>query len=155
MKNNVKLIGLLNDLIKVNNDRYNAYATLLTKKVTHEGDLSALVCNLAAQSRGNSARLIKEVIKLIKMEATSASHSAGIYSEGLGLKEPIPVGDRYAMFEGCKHREEIIQKVYYDALSSGIELTEEIASLIDEQKKDMKAAGSLFMTNHASLSNAA
>jgi hypothetical protein len=151
MKNTQKLIGVINDLIKLNNDRYNAYASLLTKNIILDRDLWMLVCNLASQSRTNSANLIKEVIKLFAEEPACMSASAGLYSEALGLKEPIPFVDRQVIFQDCNHREELAQKVYYDALASGVELPEQLYTLISEQKREMKISGVLFVANRSNL----
>jgi hypothetical protein len=145
MKNHEKLIGLVNDLIRVNNDRYSSYSALLSRNIILDRDVWLLVCNLAAQSRSNSVQLINEAIKLRNAEGTGSSLTAGIYSNAPGLKEPIVFADRSTLLAECKRREEVVQKVYYDALSFGIELPDEMIALVSDQKREMKISASLFV----------
>lgn len=147
MKSNEKLIGLLNDLIRINNDRYEGYSSLLSRKVILDKDVWMLVYNLASQSRVNASNLIAEVIKLRTATATGASVSCGIYIQTLGLKNYIPAGDRQAILESCRHREEVVQKAYYDSLSLGLEMPDSIAALITDQKREMKISSGLLKAN--------
>jgi uncharacterized protein (TIGR02284 family) len=143
MKSNEKLAGMLNDLIRLNNDRYEGYANLLSRKVILDGDVWTLVCDLAKQSRMNSSALIVQAIKLRTSQQTCSNLSAGIYSPLMGIKSEIGGMDRDCILENCRHREDLVQKVYYDALSSGIDIPEDVAALLTDQKKEMKAASML------------
>ena len=140
MNTTEKLTGMLNDLIRINNDRYEGYASLLSRKINLDKDVSAMVCNLARQSRMNSSALIIEAVKLRTKTQTGSSFSAGIYSPLMGIKSPLSGNDRHSILDNCRHREELVQKAYYDALSSGIDIPENIAVMIADQKSEMKSA---------------
>jgi uncharacterized protein (TIGR02284 family) len=156
MISNEKLAGMLNDLIRINNDRYEGYANLLSRKVILDGDVWKLVCDLAKQSRMNSSSLIVAAIKLRTSQQTGSNLSAGIYSPHMGIKTEISGLDRQCILDNCRHREDLVQKAYYDALSSGIDIPEDVAILIAEQKKEMKAASMLVRAKHVQpVSNAA
>jgi uncharacterized protein (TIGR02284 family) len=143
MISNEKLAGMLNDLIRINNDRYEGYASLLSRKVILDKDIWKLVCDLARQSRMNSSALIGQAIKLRTSQQTGSNLTAGIYSPQMGIKSELSGIDRQCILENCRHREDLVQKAYYDALSSGIDIPEDIAILIADQKKEMKAASML------------
>ena len=151
-----KLAGVLNDLIRINNDRYDGYASLLSRKIILDKDIWKLVCDLAKQSRINSSTLLVAAIKLRTSEKTNSSLSAGIYSPLMNIKTSLAGNDRDSMIENCRHFEELVQKVYYDALSSGIDIPEDIALLISEQKKEMKEASLMVLMKQVrQVSNAA
>ena len=148
MNTNEKLTGMLNDLISINNDRYEGYARLLSRRSPLDKDVCNLLCNLARQSRLNSAALLIEAVKLRTKTQTGSSFTAGIYSPLLGIKSPLAGTDRTSVLENCRHREDLIQKAYYDALSSGIDIPESIAALLADQKRDMKQAMMQMKSNH-------
>ena len=149
MTSNEKLAGMLNDLIRINNDRYEGYASLLSRKITLDRDIWKLVCDLARQSRMNSSSLLVATVKLRTSERTNSSLSAGIYSPLMGFKSSLAGIDRDCIIENCRHLEELVQKAYYDALSSGIDIPEDIALLISEQKKEMKEASLMVFKKQA------
>ena len=156
MNSNEKLAGMLNDLIRINNDRYEGYASLLSRKIILDRDIWKLVCDLANQSRINSSTLLVAAIKLRTSEQTNSNLSAGIYSQLMGIKTTLAGNDRDSIVENCMHFEELVQKVYYDALSSGIDIPEDIALLISEQKKEMKETSLLVLMKQVrQVSNAA
>lgn len=143
MNSNEKLAGMLNDLVRINNDRYEGYANLLSRKVVLDRDVWKLVCDLAKQSRMNSSALLVEAVKLRQGNQTHSTLSAGIYSPLMGIKTQIVGSDRNCILDSCRHREDLVQKAYYDALSSGIDIPEDLALLIADQKQEMKAASLL------------
>ena len=151
MHKNEKLIGMLNDLIRINNDRFEGYKNLLAEKNVIDNDIRLLVFNMADQSRANTSALITEVIKLRTADVTGASFSASIYRPNMGLKKSVSTGDRHSILESCKMREEIIQKAYYDALSLAAEIPDAILNLISDQKREMKSVNNMINIYRLSL----
>jgi len=144
MHKNEKLIGMLNDLIRINNDRFEGYKNLLAEKNVIDNDIRLLVFNMADQSRANTSALITQVIKLRTANVTGASFSASIYRSSIGLNKGFTAYDRHSILESCKLREEVIQKAYYDAISLAAEIPDHILNLISDQKREMKSVNNMI-----------
>lgn len=144
MQKNEKLIGILNDLVQINNDRFEGYKSLLTKKVNLHRELRMLVYNMADQSRAFSSDLISELIKLRTNNTTGASFTAGLSRSTTGIARPFAENDVDGILHSCKQREETIQKAYYDALSMAIEIPDTILNLINDQKREMRITSYLI-----------
>ena len=144
MQKNEKLIGMLNDLIRINNDRFEGYKNLLTEKISLDKDVSLLVYNMASQSRTNSSVLITEVIKLRTAENTGVSFSADIYRPTMGLSKSFDGKDSQSILAACKLREELVQKAYYDVLCVSAEIPERILNIISDQKREMKSTANMI-----------
>ena len=144
MCKNEKLIGLLNDLIRINNDRFEGYKNLLTAKISLDKDVRLLVYNMADQSRANTTALLSEVIRLRTAEATGASFSAAIYRPAMGLAKPFTARDSQAILEACKMREEIVQKSYYDVICMAEEIPDRILNVVSDQKRELKRAANMI-----------
>ncbi|MES2645625.1 MAG: DUF2383 domain-containing protein [Bacteroidota bacterium] len=144
MQKNEKLIGVLNDLIRINNDRFEGYKNLLTSQVQLGKEQRLLVYNMADQSRAFTSDLITEVIKLRTAENSGASLSAGIYRQSMSFSSSFSGVTQNEILLACQHLEEAIQKAYYDAICMAIEVPDRILNLVNDQKREMKVASSMI-----------
>lgn len=144
MHKNEKLIGMLNDLIRINNDRFEGYKNLLTKNIGLHKEIRLLVFNMADQSRTFTTALILETARLRTAEVTGASFSASIYRPTMGLAKEFCDNNEPAILIDCQRREELIQKAYYDALSLATEIPDRILNLVSDQKRELKITSSMI-----------
>jgi hypothetical protein len=142
MQKNEKLIGVLNDLIRINNDRFEGYKNLLTSKPALQNELGLLLLIMTNQSRAFTSDLIAEVIKLRTIENSGSSFSAGIYRQSISLANSFAGNSRDEIFQYCQNLELVIQKVYYDATCMAVEIPDRILNLVNDQKRELKVTSS-------------
>jgi uncharacterized protein (TIGR02284 family) len=130
--------SVLEDLIKINNDRIEGYEKALKDLKPADTDLRMIFLNSIDQSRsirmilGNELQTLKENIPL------GTSGSGTIHRAWLDLKATFTGHTRHAILASCEFGEDAIQKAYESALSSE-HLPEYLSSIVLEEKKELKA----------------
>jgi uncharacterized protein (TIGR02284 family) len=130
--------SVLEDLIKINNDRIEGYEKALKDLKPADTDLRMIFLNSIDQSRsirmilGNELQILKENIPL------GTSGSGTIHRAWLELKATFTGHGRHAILASCEFGEDAIQKAYESALASE-HLPEYLSSIVLEEKKELKA----------------
>ncbi len=140
MEKNEKLIGILNDLIRINNDRVQGYRKAIAETGAIDADLRNVFQRFADDSRKNTSGLTTEVIKLRGEAATGATFSGKVYRAWMDVKTTFTGKDRLAILELCEHGEDVAQEAYDEALASKVEIPAHIRTIITDQKADLKKA---------------
>ena len=86
MTTNDNLVGVLNDLIQINNDRINGYEKAAEEIRDRDIDLQALFGKLANDSRKYASELSREVIKLGGNPDTGTTGSGKLYRVWMDVK---------------------------------------------------------------------
>jgi len=138
MEANENLIEVLNDLIKINNDRIDGYERALTEVEDIDVDLKAIFQKMANESRENVAELSREVGALGGEVETGTTNSGKIYRVWMDIKATFTGHNRASVLESCEYGEDAAQEAYEDALSTDADLSVDIRQLITSQKAELK-----------------
>lgn len=138
MEFNQKLTEVLNDLIRINNDRIKGYQKASDEAGEKDLDLKKIFNKMADESRQYIAELSKEVVNLGGEPLTSTSVSGKIYRTWMDLKAGFTGSTRLVLLESCEHGEDAAQKAYQQALVADETLSIDIRQLIANQKDLIK-----------------
>jgi uncharacterized protein (TIGR02284 family) len=140
MATNDNVIEVLNDLIRINNDRIVGYEKAADEARNIDVDLRAIFSRMADESRQYAAELTQEVVKFGGEPATGTTNSGKIYRVWMDVKATFTGSSRQAILENCEFGEDAAQRAYEMALKSDEELTSEVRQLIANQKSSLKTS---------------
>jgi len=135
---NEKTAEVLNDLIRINNDRIKGYEKAAEETKEKDTDLQAIFRQMAAESRSYVNDLKEYVTTSDTDPATSTTTAGKIYRAWMDVKATFTGKDRKAILASCEYGEDAAQKAYEAALSSDAELLAEIRQLVLDQKASLK-----------------
>jgi len=138
MYTNEKTAEVLNDLIRINNDRIAGYDKAAKETDTNDLDLQAIFRQMSAESRSYVNDLSKYVATSGKKVETDTTVAGKVYRAWMDVKATFSGKDRKAILSSCEYGEDAAQKAYDTALSSDAELSTEIRQLIMDQKTSLK-----------------
>jgi len=135
---NEQTAEVLNDLIRINNDRIAGYERADNETETQDADLKALFRDMASESRKYVSELSKHVAGSGEQPADGTTTSGKIYRAWMDIKATFTGKDRKAILASCEFGEDAAQKAYDTALKSDAELPTEIRQLIMDQKTSLR-----------------
>lgn len=145
MQNNEDLIEVLNDLIRINNDRIEGYEKAINETKDIDVDLKSLFRRMADQSRTNKTELVQEVQKKGGgADTNSTTNSGKIYRAWMGVKATFAGKDRKSVLAACEFGEDAAQKAYQEALESDATMDVDIRQLVVKQKTSLKESHDLI-----------
>lgn len=140
MATNDNLVEVLNDLVRINNDRIEGYERANKEAKDIDVDLRSIFSRMAEESKQYAAELTQEVVRLGGEPATGTTASGKIYRVWMDVKATFTGKDRQAILESCEFGEDAAQKAYKLALESDAEMTAEQRQLITNQKSSLKTS---------------
>lgn len=144
MQTNDSLIEVLNDLVKINNDRITGYETALGEISDSDIDLKGLFSKMASDSKDN-VRELSDLILKSGGEVTNETTVPGkIYRAWMDVKAAITGSDRKSILSSCEYGEDAAQKAYNDALSSDAEIDAPSRQVIMSQKTALKESHNMI-----------
>ena len=138
MADNKKIIGILNDLIQINNDRIVGYEKAIDELKTEDADLKMLFQRYTLESKQFAGELTQEVTRLGGDPTDSTTNSGKIYRVWMDLKAAISGKDRKTILDNCEFGEDAAQKAYDMALNADIDLEPTLRELIVRQKAQLR-----------------
>lgn len=129
--------GVLEDLIKINNDRIAGYEKALKDLKPEDSDLRILFLKAIDQSRLYRTALGTELQTLGSSIPTGTSGSGSIHRAWLELKATFTGHGREAILASCEFGEDAIRKSYESALSSE-HLPEYLSTIVLAEKGELK-----------------
>ena len=128
-------IGILNDLIEINNDRIIGYEKAIEELKQGDSDLKTLFASMIDESRQVRMALGKEVQALggEMPSGTSTTNSGKIYKAWMDVKAVFTGHDRKTVLNNCEFGEEAAQKAYDAALLSE-DLPAYLREMVSQQK---------------------
>jgi uncharacterized protein (TIGR02284 family) len=136
---NEKIIGIFNDLIRINHDRVVGYEKAMDELKDDDADLKALFTRYVTESRQYGQELTAEVSRLGGNPADGTTNSGKVYRVWMDLKATVTGHDRKTVLDNCEFGEDAAQKAYDTALNADVELEPSIRDLIVRQKASLKA----------------
>ncbi|MEI9807017.1 MAG: PA2169 family four-helix-bundle protein [Bacteroidota bacterium] len=128
---------VLNDLIKINNDRIKGYEKAAKETDVKDADLRTLFNSLSAESSTYAAELKKHVLNNGETPADDTTVSGSIYRAWMDVKAAFGGKDRKSILASCEFGEDAAQKAYNSALKES-DLSSEVRQLITDQKTKLK-----------------
>jgi uncharacterized protein (TIGR02284 family) len=144
MQQNKETIEVLNDLIRINNDRINGYRKAADESRDIDVDLRAIFNRMRDESQQYVAELTAEVGKLGGEPATGTTVSGKIYRAWMDVKATFTGKDRHSLLEACEYGEDAAQKAYEEALASDAALPTNVRQLIANQKAALRTSHDLI-----------
>lgn len=138
MKTNEKVSEVLNDLIRINNDRIEGYERASKETEPGDADLRTVFSSMVEQSRGYVNELTRQVASSGEEPADGTTASGKIYRAWMDVKATFTGNDRKAILASCEFGEDAAQKAYEEALKTDADLSVEIRQLIMDQKTGLK-----------------
>lgn len=140
MENREKQVDVLNDLIRINNDRVRGYEKATENLKTNDPDLTSMFSNFQRESRENEQELRSAVNRLGGEPAADTTISGKIYRGWMDVKEKFGGDDRKSILESCEFGEDAAQQAYKSALEEAEELSPEIKEIITRQQRSLRGA---------------
>jgi len=140
MERSEKTIEVLNDLIRINNDRVEGYEKAVRETNESDVDLRNIFNNMAQESRSYSRELTEQVRRLGGEPASGTTASGKIYRTWMDVKSGLSRSERKSVLEECEFGEDAAQKAYEKALDSDNGLPVDILALVQKEKNNLKTA---------------
>ncbi len=138
MNINEKTAEVLNDLVRINNDRIEGYTKAENETKAEDSDLQSLFRQMAAESRSYVNDLSKYISVTGNDTADDTTVRGKIYRAWMDVKATFSGKNRKAILASCEYGEDAAQKAYDAALSSDAEFSTEVRQLIMDQKQSLK-----------------
>jgi uncharacterized protein (TIGR02284 family) len=141
METTKKIIDILNDLIRINNDRIEGYerAAADTDSLQH-AEIKSLFYKMSEDSRTYKNDLVDAVLALGGEAAHDTTASGKIYRAWMKVKAAFSGNDLKAALESCEFGEDAALKAYQDALQEEVEWPANVASLVSRQRQELRAS---------------
>jgi uncharacterized protein (TIGR02284 family) len=138
MSTTANAIGVLNDLIEINNDRVAGFEKAIADIKDENIDLKELFQGYAEQSRKNGQELAAFVGDAGQVE-TGNSVSGTLHRAWIDLKSIFGGTDREGILSEAERGEDAIKKAYKDALASE-DFPPEALATVQSQAQEINAA---------------
>jgi len=138
MENNHALVEVLNDLIRINEDRVEGYERATAELNMADVDLKAVFQRMADQSRYFVAELSGCVVSLNETPTADTTIQGKIYRAWMDVKSAFTGQGRQSLLGSCEFGEDAAQKAYDEALASDADMSTSVRQLIASQKKSLK-----------------
>lgn len=139
MNSNEKSVEVLNDLVRINNDRIEGYQRAAQETRPEDSDLRDIFQKMAQESQQLKQELVSEVARHGGEPSEGTMPSGKIYRAWMDVKAAITGGDRKSILSSCEFGEDAAKKAYNDASrSDGLEPN--VRELIVRQKQTIIAS---------------
>jgi uncharacterized protein (TIGR02284 family) len=139
-----ELTEVLNDLIKINNDRVTGYEKAADESKDVDVDLQAIFHKMADESRKYAAELSNRVTELGGEIETGQTGLGKLYQAWMDVKATFTGKDRHAILASCEYGEDAAQKAYRDALATDADMDTATRQLITTQQASLKTSHDLI-----------
>jgi uncharacterized protein (TIGR02284 family) len=141
VKDTEKVIDVLNDLIRINQDRVTGYEKAVSEiSDTMEAEIKTIYYQHAEESRGYKDSLSEAVTRLGGKPANDSTVSGKIYRAWMDVKATFSGDDLVASLQSCEFGEDAALKAYRQALEERAYLPAGILSLIESQHASLRAS---------------
>ena len=139
MKPDNELIGILNDLIRINHDRTEGYQKAVEELRPTDIDLRTMFTNAASSSVQHANDLAAEVRNLGGDPSSDSTQSGKIYRVWMDIRSGVSARDRKSILSLCEFGEDAALRVYRLSLEDEVTMPRAVRELIEEQKHNIQA----------------
>ncbi len=144
--NNEGLVEVLNDLVKINNDRIAGYDRAISESKDLDVDLKAVFEGMGRESEQYKSELVSLIQSLGGEVTTDTTLSGKVYRAWMDVKATFTGASRKAILENCEFGEDAWRRAYEAALSSDVEMSAEVRQLITGQYNSEKGSHDMIKT---------
>jgi uncharacterized protein (TIGR02284 family) len=145
IKKTDRLAVLLNDLVKINNDRIACYQNLIEKTTMSDMDLKGLFEDMVNESFNLREQLVEKIKQHLKDYPNKTLVSGMIYDSWTALKIKLIGFDRKNLLSYSEYNEELMQQAYRTAVSISYNtMQKEIHSLLAQQQNTIRKSYELI-----------
>jgi uncharacterized protein (TIGR02284 family) len=144
METTEKTIDILNDLVKINNDRVAGFDKASENLEENDQDLRTVFSKLAGESRDNAAALAEKARQFNGEAADGTSLSGSLHRAWLEVKSTFTGNDLESILNECERGEDAIKAAYRSALEDASELPFEVVQMITSQQQGILAGHELI-----------
>jgi uncharacterized protein (TIGR02284 family) len=141
-KANEETIEVINDLIRINNDRVKGYEKAIENTDTLEAELRTLYSRMIEESHEYNRELTDRIDQLGGDAASDNTASGKIYHAWMDVKATFSGNDTKSTLAACEFGEDAAQKAYGKALENET-ITSDARDLIARQKSLLKGSHDL------------
>lgn len=142
---NENQIMVLNDLIKINNDRIEGYRKAAENFKDDDLELLTVFNQFAMDSQENNEMLMNQVRRLGGTTDDGTTISGKIYRAWMDVKATFGGDDAKGILESCEGGEDAAKKAYETAIESGYLDTQSISIVINQQQKQLQSHQTIKM----------
>jgi len=139
-----RTIEILNDLIKINNDRIKGYEKAVDNTEPLEAELKTVYSRMIEESYVYVRELSEKVIELGGEPATDTTVPGKIYHAWMDVKVTFSGNDTKSTLSACEFGEDAAQKAYAKALDKDSPMSADSYDLILRQKASLKGSHDLI-----------
>jgi uncharacterized protein (TIGR02284 family) len=146
MEQHEAITEILNDLVKINNDRIEGYQKAINESKDLDIDLKAIFEAMIRDSSQYKDELTKKIMHHggdVEDDTTSAGK---IYRAWMDIKATITDSDRHSILASCEYGEDAAQHAYEAALSADSLLDADCRQLIAAQQTSLKKSHDVIKT---------
>ena len=137
METTEKTATAINDLIIINNDRYEGYKTAAAE--TKEADLKSLFTDFSNQSKGFALELRKFVPAGEEAAKRDETKNTGkLFRVWMDLKATLSGNDRKAILSSCHFGEDKAKDTYDDVLKHTEDIPSDALTVITKQREALQ-----------------
>lgn len=134
-----ELIQVLNDLVRINNDRIEGYEKAIEGTKDGDNDLAGVFSRMMDESRQYKAELVNAIEDMGgSPDFEETTNSGTLYRFWMEIKESLSGNDRETILDDCEFGEDAAQKAYQEALESDAVMDADTKELIVNQKTSLK-----------------
>ena len=141
---NDALADVLNDLIKINNDRIAGYERAKSETKDLDIDLKTVFEGMIRESEEYKTALVEQVASLGSDVTKDTTLSGKIYRAWMDVKATFTGASRKAILENCEFGEDAWRRAYEAALGSDAEMSVSVRQLITGQYESQKTSHDLI-----------
>ena|ERR1700744_5119504 len=132
-------VDILNDLVKINNDRIEGYEKALKDLKAEDADLKPLFLSFIDQSRQIKMTLGTELEVLGGDIDQGTTGNGSLYRAWMEIKATFTGHNRHAVLAACEYGEDAAQKAYETALETE-HIPAHLVETLMAQKADLRTA---------------
>lgn len=144
MQNKEASVEVLNDLVKINNDRIAGYERAINETKDLDVDLKATFESMIRESEQYKQELINKVRECGGAAESGTTTSGKIYRAWMDVKATFTGSDRKTILASCEFGEDAAQRAYEAALNSAPDLSPEVREVIHEQQRALRNSHDLI-----------
>lgn len=137
-KNVEKTVVVLNDLLKINNDRIACYEQALNDNVYLDTDLKNIFKEIISEANEYKSELMDKVKSLAHDPKNKVTISGILHRAWMELKMTIIGNTRSSIIKFCMYNEEIALQTYQAALNVSDRINEDVTELIEQQQRSLR-----------------
>lgn len=138
------LTEVLNDLVRINNDRIAGYQRAISESKDLDVDLKAIFEGMIRESEEFKTELVAQISALGGDVAKDTTVSGKIYRAWMDVKATFTGSSRKTILENCEFGEDAWRRAYEAALASDAEMSADVRQMITDQYNKEKDAHDLI-----------